>query len=182
MSSNCMWHYRGQQRPDFADAPEPGQESVWDYPRPPALRPDERLVEVFHGEHLLARTRGSVRILETASPPTFYLPPDDVHWDLLEHVAGSSFCEWKGAARYYALAGSLTPAGDPLAGHPVGWCYPDPTPAFATIAGWPSFYPGRVSCRVDGEAVQPQPGGFYGGWLTNEIVGPVKGTPGTGHW
>ena len=170
-----MWKYTGKDRPSFAVVPGAGQESVWDYPRPPALVPDSRLVEVRFGDIVLASSKRTHRVLETASPPTFYLPADDVHADLLVAVPGQSFCEWKGAAKYWGIAAR------PDLG-PVGWSYPAPTPAFEVLQGAFSFYPGRVACFVDEERVQPQPGGFYGGWITEEIVGPVKGEPGTGHW
>ena len=169
-----MWQYQGQTRPDFAQEPTDGQESVWDYPRPPAIVPDDRPIEVLIGSEPVARTSGARRVLETASPPTFYLPPDDVDLSLLVAVPGGSWCEWKGEAHYFA------PAGDPR--QPVAWCYPTPTPEFEAIAGWLSFYPGRVECRVDGQRVRPQDGGFYGGWVTDEIVGPWKGEHGTGGW
>ncbi len=168
-----MWKYTGRERPPFAHVPAAGQESVWDYPRPPRIEADERRVVVRSGELVIADTTAAVRVLETASPPTFYLPPDDVHTDRLVAVSGQSFCEWKGAARYWAIAGS---------DHPVGWSYPRPAAAFAALRDYLSFYPGRVACFVGDERVRPQPGGFYGGWLTDEIAGPVKGEPGTGHW
>ena len=170
-----MWSYRGQRRPDFADTPGPGQESVWDYPRPPDIVPDARTVEVLHEGASIARSTRAVRVRETASPPVFYLPPADVRRSLLVPVAGSTFCEWKGEARYFALA------ADPTA-PPVAWCYPSPAPRFAQIAGWLAFYPERVECRVDGERVRPQGGGFYGGWVTRDVVGPWKGEPGSGGW
>ena len=168
-----MWQYTGRERPPFADEPGPGQESVWDYPRPPALERTDREVVVLAGGIELARSTGCLRVLETASPPTWYITAADVNMDALVPVAGSSFCEWKGAAAYWGLA-----AG----GEMVGWSYPEPTERFAAIRGAFSFYPGRVECYVEGERVRPQPGGFYGGWVTDEIVGPVKGEPGTGHW
>lgn len=172
-----MWKWIGQQRPPFADTPAPGRESVWDYPRPPRLQPDSRRVTVHFGNQLLADTRHAMRLLETASPPAFYLPPEDIDQSLLRAAAGSSGCEWKGRARYW----SVHPA-DGAVLEAVGWSYPEPAEPFAAIAGWLSFYPGRLHCKVDGERVLPQPGGFYGGWLTGEIAGPVKGLPGTGHW
>lgn len=174
-----MWHYIGRQRPDFADSPGRGQESVWDYPRPPALRPDSRQVIVRVGHRVVADTRSAVRVLETASPPTFYLPPEDVDLSLLVEGAGDSRCEWKGRAQYWSVR--MPEHADPEL-ESVGWSYPQPAAAFKAIAGWLSFYPGRIACTVDGERVQPQPGGFYGGWMTREIAGPVKGTPGTHHW
>ena len=168
-----MWKFRGQRRPDFAIEPGPGQESVWDYP-PPALEADHRLVEVRHRDSVIARTTSSVRIKETASPPSVYLPATSVDWDRLTPVSGQSFCEWKGAARYWALV------SEP--GTPVAWAYPDPSEDFSRIADHVSFYPSLLECYVDGERVRPQAGGFYGGWVTDDIVGPFKGEPGTGGW
>lgn len=170
-----MWQYTGTERPPFADPPGPGQESVWDYPRPPKVVGDSRLVTVHAGERRLAETRAAVRVLETASPPTFYLPADDVDTAGLAALAQTSWCEWKGRAVYFALD------SDP-GGLAVAWCYPEPAAAFRSLAGRYGFYPGRVICRVDGETVRPQAGGFYGGWVTNEIAGPCKGAPDTGHW
>ncbi|MFK7849026.1 MAG: DUF427 domain-containing protein [Rhodothermales bacterium] len=170
-----MWKFTGKERPSFAKEPAPGQESVWDYPRPPELVNDSRLVEVRLGETLIARTHQAYRVLETASPPTFYLPEEDVILSLLMPVDGQSNCEWKGAARYWVLKKA------PELG-PIGWDYPSPNPAFGSIRNALSFYPDKVDCFVDGEHVRPQPGQFYGGWVTDEIVGPVKGEPGTGHW
>jgi uncharacterized protein (DUF427 family) len=171
-----MWHYRGQRRPDFAQAPGVGQESVWDYPRPPRLERDPRQVEVRCGDRLLAVSRDAFRVLETASPPTFYVPPGDVTTDLVCAIPGASVCEWKGMARYWGLTGAGAGAGA------IAWSYPEPTGPFGPIAGFFAFYPGRVECFLDGERVLPQPGGFYGGWVTREIVGPFKGGPGTAHW
>ena len=169
-----MWNHRGLERPDFAEEPAAGQESVWDYPRPPVAEACTRLVEVRDGDVELARSSSSYRVKETASPPTFYLPPDDVRSELLVPVAGRSICEWKGVASYLALA------RDPA--RPVAWTYERPRPRFERISGFVAFYPGRVACFVDGERVEPQPGGFYGGWITSDVVGPFKGEPGTGHW
>ncbi len=169
-----MWKHKGRERPDFAIEPGPDQESVWDYPRPPALRSDARCVEVKDGDTLIARTTQSYRALETASPPTFYIPPGDVDLDRLVATGDSSVCEWKGMAQYFAL--SRQPAV------PVAWTYPRPRPQFDRIRGYLGFYPGRIDCFVDDERVTPQPGRFYGGWVTRDIVGPFKGEPGTGHW
>ena len=169
-----MWKHRGQRRPEFAETPGPEQESVWDYPRPPKLDPARGLVEVFDGETLLARSGKALRVLETASPPTVYLRPDAVQQDLLVSVRQSSFCEWKGAASYWALAHAPDQA--------VGWSYLQPGPRFREIAGWFSFYPARLRCVLDGERVRPQGGGFYGGWVTDAVVGPWKGEAGTGGW
>ena len=171
-----MWKFNGKKRPPFADKPGAGEESVWDYPRPPELQPDDRLVEVKQGDILIASTTSAVRVLETASPPTFYLPPDDVKSELFEYIGGSSFCEWKGKASYWTIITNV---------HRIesgAWSYENPSPAFKAIKGYFSFYPSKLDCYVEGEKVRPQPGGFYGGWMTNEIVGPVKGEFGTGGW
>lgn len=171
-----MWEFRGGSRPSFATEPGPGQESVWDYPRPPALVPDSRLVVVTAGSKVIAESNRCIRALETASPPTFYIPSADVDAMSLLRVAGTSFCEWKGTAQYWALVNAQPRA------EAIGWSYPRPSAAFANIADYYSFYPARVECFVDGERVRPQPGEFYGGWITNEVVGPFKGDPGTGRW
>ena len=170
-----MWEHRGQRRPDFAIEPGPGQESVWDYPRPPALVASDELVEVHASIGLIARSRRCLRVLETASPPTYYLPSDDIDWEMLRPIPQRSACEWKGHATYFALA-------DDPERRAVAWHYANPSSAFAEIHRHASFYPGRVACFVNGERVRPQPGEFYGGWITLRIVGPFKGEPGTGHW
>lgn len=170
-----MWKYDGQQRPDFADAPGPGQESVWDYPRPPDLVATDEQVDVSIDHVPLASSRSALRVLETASPPTYYVPAADIDWRLLVAARQSTFCEWKGRASYFALA------GDPAAG-PVAWLYADPAERFAAIHEHVSFYPARVGCYVNGERVRPQAGLFYGGWITDRVAGPFKGAPGTEHW
>ncbi len=170
-----MWNFKGQKRPTFAETPATGQESVWDYPRPPRLLADARLVEVKSGDQLIARSDRTFRVCETASPPGFYIPPEDIEWSLLCAVAGGSYCEWKGAASYWGLQSK------PEAG-PVAWSYPKPRAAYIKVKGYVSFYPGRVECYLAGERVRPQPGVFYGGWITDDIVGPFKGEPGTGNW
>ena len=170
-----MWQFRGQKRPDFAAVPAPGQESVWDYPRLPKLLPDGRLVEVYYGDQAVAWSRGTCRVIETASPPSFYIPPKDVNWELLSFSAERSICEWKGVAKYWTLS------SNPKVGV-VGWSYSDPTPTFEQIRDYISFYPAVLACYVSGERVRAQPGQFYGGWITNEIVGPFKGKPGTEYW
>ena len=169
-----MWTNKGKRRPPFAVEPAEGQESVWDYPRPPVLLADCRLIEIYSANQLVARSDANYRVCETASPPTFYVPADQVDWRLLVTIEGTTYCEWKGQARYWALK------TDPSL--PVAWNYPKPRAAFARITNFVSFYPGQVSCTVDGEQVRAQSGGFYGGWITDEIVGPFKGEPGTGNW
>jgi len=171
-----MWRYTGRDRPPFATAPGPGQESVWDYPRPPRIAADTREVTVQFGATLIARSSRALRVLETASPPTVYLPWDDLVPAHLQRCPGQSGCEWKGLAGYW----SVVVGSERL--DAVAWSYDDPHPAFAALRGHLGFYPGRLDCRVAGIRVLPQPGGFYAGWVTPEIVGPFKGEPGTGQW
>ncbi len=168
-ASRNKWEYRGQKRPPFAIEPKPGQESVWDYTRPPAIVTDPRTVVVQLDGVIIAETKKAIRILETASPPTFYLPPGSLNMEYLRRADGSSLCEWKGNAQYWDVT-----VGSNLL-RKVAWSYPDPFEDFGEIAGYLSFYPSRLDCSIDGEKVLPQPGGFYGGWITSEIVGPVKG-------
>lgn len=146
---------------------------MWDYPRPPLVVHDARAVQVADAEGLVARANHCVRVLETSHPPSFYLPPESLAPGRLVRAPGSSHCEWKGSAEYVALVGTS---------RPVGWRYPDPYPEFADYAGWLSFYPDRLSCMVAGEVARPQAGGFYGGWITDDVVGPFKGEPGTSGW
>jgi uncharacterized protein (DUF427 family) len=170
------WPYYGQQRPEFAVEPGQGRESVWDYPRPPRIESDAREVVVRVADVVVARTRNACRVLETASPPSFYIPRTDVENDYLQPAGGSSTCEWKGTARYWTVS------VPPLVLERVGWSYDQPHAAFEPIQGWISFYPGRIECYVDGVRVMPQPGGFYGGWITPDVVGPFKGAPGSTGW
>ena len=174
LASRAKWEHNGGRRPVFADEPGPGQESIWDFPRPPAFLPDPRRVEVRAGHVLLASTTASIRVLETASPPVFYVPPADVVDERLRPVDADTWCEWKGRAEHLALVDGTD--------RPVAWRYPDPFPEFAAYAGWVAFYPGRVACLVDDEPVRPQPGGYYGGWVTDDVAGPWKGEPGTESW
>lgn len=171
-----QWGFRGSRRPEWAIEPGPGQESVWDYPRPPRTETDSRLVRVAYGGTTIAETRNAIRVLETASPPTIYIPPQDVRTDLLQRARGASMCEWKGAATYWSLDidGRIAPK--------VAWSYETPLPAFEQIRGYLSFYPNQLDCFVDGQRASAQLGGFYGGWVTPEIVGPFKGQAGTGNW
>jgi uncharacterized protein (DUF427 family) len=163
--------------PAHVPVPGPGQESVWDYPRPPALAPEQRQVRVEFGGKTVATSSRALRLCETASPPTFYFPPEDVDMNLLEPVSRRSLCEWKGQARYFDVV------ADGLRARNAAWCYPDARTPFEALAGWLAFMPAVMSaCYVGEHRVQPQPGGFYGGWITPELVGPFKGEPGTLHW
>ena len=153
-------------------------ESVWDYPRPPAVEPAGRSVRVELAGIVIAASQRALRVLETSHPPTIYLPPEDVRLDLLvasEHP--SSWCEFKGRASYLdAVIGDERFVA-------VGWRYPEPTPAYAALAGAVAFYPGRVDAAWLGdERVAAQAGDFYGGWITSDLAGPFKGGPGTAGW
>lgn len=151
---------------------------MWDYPRPPAVVPCERRVRVELAGEAVADSTRALRVLETSSPPTIYIPREDIRPGCLAPVAGrGSMCEWKGAAAYSDLV-----VGDRRAER-AAWHYPDPVPAYAMLADHVSIYPGRVdACYLDEERVRPQDGGFYGGWVTDDIEGPFKGAPGTLHW
>lgn len=157
--------------------PKAGQESVWDYPRPPRLeRTDKHLKVIFNGE-IIAETRLAYRVLETSHPPVYYFPPADVRMDFLTQTQDSSFCEWKGRAGYFTLK-----AGERIVEN-AAWFYPDPTSGFAAIKDYIAFYPSKMdACFVNDEPVQAQAGDFYGGWITAEIVGPFKGGAGTRGW
>jgi uncharacterized protein (DUF427 family) len=171
-----QWHWRGDARPPFAVIPGPGQSSVWDFPRPPRLEADSREVVIRWGGLEVARTTRAVRVLETAHPPSFYLPLEDIAQQLLRPAPGSSFCEWKGPARYW----SLVDKDRRLDG--VAWSYPRPLAGAEPLASRMAFYPAPLECTVGGQPVSAQPGGFYGGWVTPELVGPFKGEPGTSSW
>jgi uncharacterized protein (DUF427 family) len=159
--------------------PQSGQESVWDYPRPPRLEPVTKRIQIISGGETLCDTTRAFRVLETSHPPSYYLPQEDIRMELLAPSSGSSLCEWKGGARYFALKANSVE---------VAWYYPNPTQAFAAMKNHLAFYAGRVvlqdgdGCFVDGVRVTPQPGGFYGGWITPEIVGPFKGGEGSMGW
>lgn len=156
----------------------PIRESVWDYPRPPALRPSDRIVRIVHGGEVIAESRRTIRVLETAGAPVWYLPPADVRLDLLRPSGSAhTVCEWKGVAVYLDLAVGRTVVAR------AGWSYPSPQRGYEAIAGHIAFYAASVDeATVDGELVRPQPGGFYGGWITDDVIGPFKGEPGSEGW
>ena len=157
--------------------PGPGQESVWDYPRPPRLEDSNKHIQVIFNGQVIADTRRARRVLETSHPPVYYIPPEDTRMEFFQPAGGQSWCEWKGQARYY----SVTVAGQKA--ERAAWYYPDPTPGFESLRNYVAFYPGQMeACYVDGERVQAQAGDFYGGWITADIVGPFKGGPGTLGW
>lgn len=157
--------------------PEPGQRSVWDYPRPPAVEPERRRVRVVFAGVTVADTVRALRVLETSHPPSYYLPPEDVRFSVLRSRPEKSLCEWKGMASYWSLE-----VGERVAAS-CAWGYLDPLPPYEALRGHVAFYAGRVdACYVGEEMVMPQDGGFYGGWVTRDLAGPFKGGPGTSGW
>jgi uncharacterized protein (DUF427 family) len=154
-----------------------GEESVWDYPRPPRVEATAKRIEVYFNGVKVADTVRAKRVLETSHPPVYYIPPEDVEIGYLTPNRRSTYCEFKGTATYFDLQ---------VEGHATrnaAWTYADPTPGFEEIAGYIGFYPGPMDrCLVDGEVVKPQPGDFYAGWITRDIKGPFKGGPGTMGW
>jgi uncharacterized protein (DUF427 family) len=167
----------GQDRPAGYIKPAPGQESVWDYPRPPRLEPTDALIVVEFAGEVIARTRRAKRVLETSHPPVYYIPAEDVRHEVLLPSERRTFCEFKGTASYWNLK-----VGEHISAN-AGWSYPEPTRWFQAIRDHVAFYASRVdACYVDGERVQAQEGDFYGGWITSNIVGPFKGGPGSRGW
>lgn len=156
--------------------PGPGQESVWDYPRPPRLESSDAHILVKLGDRTVAETKRALRVLETSQPPAFYLPLDDVDTSLLQPSLGRSFCEWKGEASYFDLA------ADGQSIDQVAWFYDTPTAPFAEIEDHVAFYAQKLTCSVDGEEVAGNDGSFYGGWITSKVVGPFKGGVGSQWW
>lgn len=168
-------------RPNGLEPVGPGEESVWDYPRPPVLVPAPATITVKHGDRIIAQSDRALELKETASAPAPYIPPEDIAEGALVSNGRISVCEWKGAALGLDL---LTVDGGRIAD--VGWTYPDPfddlPEGYAEIGGWAAFYPAKLDCFVGEEQARPQAGGFYGGWVTDRIKGPIKGEAGSGHW
>lgn len=154
-----------------------GQESVWDYPRPAICERANRHIQIIHRGVTLADSRNALRTLETSHPPTYYIPPADIAMDHIAANPHRSLCEWKGQARYH----DVVIGEERLEG--IAWSYADPTPAFAPIRDHLAFYAAPFDqCLIDGEQVTPQPGGFYGGWISQYEAGPFKGIPGSRFW
>ena len=158
--------------------PQPGQESVWDYPRPPRLEQSTKQIKIIFNDIAIADSHHAYRVLETSHPPVYYIPLNDVKTEYLHQASSQrSFCEWKGFASYYDLA-----VGEKKVSN-AGWYYPQPTETFKPIKDYIAFYPSKMdACYVDGELVQAQAGDFYGGWITKDIVGPFKGSAGSWGW
>jgi uncharacterized protein (DUF427 family) len=159
------------------DPTKPGQESVWSYPRPAIAEATTAHIVIVHRGVTVADTCSAVRTLETSHPPSYYIPRADIRPGVLKRGVGESFCEWKGAAVYWdvVLEDAVLPG--------VGWSYPAPTRDFTILRDHIAFYASPFDrCAVDGETVSPQPGGFYGGWITSTVAGPFKGVPGSRFW
>lgn len=167
----------GKNRPSNDIKPGPGQESVWDYPRPPRLEACNQLVVVEFAGEVIAQTVKALRILETSHPPNFYIPPQDIRSQFLAPSERHTFCEFKGSASYWTLK-----VNDHISEN-AGWYYPEPSSSYRDLKDHVCFYPSRVdACYVDGERVRAQEGDFYGGWITSAVVGPFKGGSGTWGW
>ena len=157
--------------------PGPGQESVWDYPRPPRIEKSSKRIRIVFNKVVIAQSDRAQRVLETSHPPVYYIPREDVKMEHLRPAGGVSFCEWKGLASYFTVK-----IGDREA-ESAAWTYPDPTSDFELIKDHVAFYPSKMdACFVEDELVESQPGDFYGGWITKDIVGPFKGDVGTQGW
>ena len=157
--------------------PQPGQESVWDYPRPPRIEDTTKHIQIIFNGETIADTHRAKRGLETSHPPTYYIPTEDIKMEYLQPSSHSTFCEWRGRAKYYSLT-----VGDRTVPN-VAWYYTEIYPDYEELKGHVAFYPRPMdACYVDGEKVTPQPGEFYAGWITSDIVGPFKGELGTRGW
>ncbi len=174
--SRTQWRWRGVSRPPFAETPTKGQTSVWDFPRPPVLVREIREVVVRWRDIEVARTREAWAVRETAHPPNYYLPLSAVQRSLLRVAGGESFCEWKGPARYW----DLVDGGRCLS--KVAWSYPQPLAGAEPLTDCIAFDANELVCTVGGATVMAQPGGFYGGCITPDLAGPVKGEPGSSSW
>ena len=152
-------------------------ENVWSYPRPPRIEPVHRPLRIVFAGRTIATTEAAYRVLETSHPPVYYLPRAAFTDCILDAAEGQSFCEWKGVARYWTIR------VDDRTAERVAWSYPDPEPAYAAIRDHLAVYAGSMdACYVGTEQVTPQPGGFYGGWITSDLEGPFKGGPGSAGW
>lgn len=164
-------------RPAHIVVPGPGQVSVWDFPRPPRVDAVGLRIRVELGGATIVDTRAALRICETSSPPAYYIPPGDIAPGCLTPSERTSFCEWKGVASYWSVTAGSRRAKD------AAWSYRAPDPGYEMVQNYVAFYPRRMdACWVGEQRVEPQPGLYYGGWITPELVGPFKGVPGSEAW
>jgi uncharacterized protein (DUF427 family) len=163
-------------------------ESVWDYPRPPRLEPTSKRIRILQAGIVVADSLHALRVLETSHPPVYYLPPAEIVMQYLIKIPRkTSYCEFKGSATYWTVdvSANSAPGRERSATRveAAAWSYEQPTHAFAALQHHLAFYASRMDeCWVDDERVVPQPGDFYGGWITKDLVGPFKGAPGTIGW
>lgn len=173
IAARSHWQFTGTVRPPFAETPKEGQRSVWDFPRPPAIQPISDPVEVRLDDEVIAKTSRAVEVLETSHAPTIYIPPGDFEGSLVSVSAiGGSHCEWKGISRALAVRDVAD----------AGWMIVQAYPEFAGLVGWAAFYPTHLTCLRNSQRVGAQGGGYYGGWVTPDLAGPIKGGPGSGGW
>ncbi len=157
--------------------PGPGQESVWDYPRPPRVEDSPKRVQVVFNGVVIADSRRAKRVLETSHPPAYYIPRDDIRMDYLTPTPRRTVCEFKGVAHYFTISVNNKTVEN------AAWSYSRPSEGYEAITDYIAVYPSKMdACYVDGERVMPQAGDFYGGWITSDVVGPFKGEPGTWGW
>ena len=169
------WGHTGNKRPPFALEPGKGQRSAWDFPRPPIIEKVRKSVLVNYQGEAIADSSNALAVLETASPPTYYIPELDIDMSVLVQIRGkASLCEWKGSAVYFALK--------TMTERPVAWSYLNPFPEFQDLQNHVAFYPQHLECYIDGERVKAQFSDFYAGWITKDLTGPFKGEKGTEHW
>lgn len=169
------WRNRGKKRPPFAIEPEKWQRSVWDFPRPPLIEKISKPIWVKYQGKTISDSSDTLALLETASPPTYYIPQCDIDMGTLVKLPGkTSMCEWKGNAIYWALKTIID--------RPVAWSYPNPFPEFEILRNHIAFYPQHLECYIDGKRVEAQASAFYAGWITPDLTGPFKGEKGTEHW
>jgi uncharacterized protein (DUF427 family) len=166
-----------RERPANIEKIGPGQESVWDYPRPPIIEREDRRIRIEHDGCILVNSIGAYRVLETSSPPVYYMPLDDVQTQYLEPSEHTTLCEWKGIANFWSIR------VDDRYVENAAWSYPEPWTGYGDIQHYIGFNAHKVdACFVGSHKVKPQPGKYYGGWITPEVVGPFKGIPGSKQW
>jgi uncharacterized protein (DUF427 family) len=171
------WRNFPREHPQNVISPAPGQESVWDYPRPPLVEASIRHIRVYFTDILVADSRRTKRVLETAGPPVYYIPQEDIQMAYLEPALNRALCEWKGFSQYW-----IVHVGESIVLN-AAWSYPEPWKGYESIQDNIAFNATMMSaCYVDDMEVVPQPGEYYGGWITPEIVGPFKGIPGSERW
>ncbi|SDE84412.1 Uncharacterized conserved protein, DUF427 family [Pricia antarctica] len=169
------WDHNGNERPPFAIEPKEGQRSVWDFPRPPIIERVSKPIVVSIQGMKIVDSIAALAVLETASPPTYYIPQCDIDMSVLMKLSGkTSMCEWKGPAVYWALK--------TMDSRSIAWSYPNPFPEFILLKDYLAFYPQHLDCYFDGKIVKAQAGEFYAGWITPDLSGPFKGESGTGNW